>query len=679
MRLSIAALLVLPLFLQRTDEVVLLNEDFSRLETGMFSAGVIGAMIEYHYLPVAAPKGGWEVSNFRSEGSQRAWRVIEHGGRRAMGHTDTAQPSDVANMHNLLVAGDPLWRDYTLTARFIPQSEAGQSGLAFLYLTDRHHYFVGLDRGRALLKRVNGGKGFRRLDEALLATQPFAWKPGEEIRVRVETSNGRLSAKFDGGPTLEAQDTTFTQGRIGLTADVPALFLEVTVTTTPAAQTAFAAQRAAENAEEQRLQAANPKPVLWKKLDTARFGTGRSVRFGDLDGDGRLEIVVGQMRHHGPTDAYSEIGCLTAMNLDGKVLWQNGIPDRWQTVLTNDVVFQVHDLDGDGKSEVIYGRDFELVVADGATGVTKYKASMPATPRDPSSAMPRYPRILGDSLAFADLRGTGRQRDLIIKDRYRNVWAFTDKLEPLWQTELNTGHYPFPFDVDGDGRDEIALGYRLLAPDGRTLWSNEDKLQDHADAVAILPLKDGGAPVALVAGSDEGLFATDLKGRILKHHQLGHGQNLTVADFRPDLPGLESVVINFWSSQGIVTLVDADLNILRTFEPAQHGSMVLPVNWTGRPGEFWGLSTNSEHGGLYDGAGRRVVRFPADGHPDYAYAALDLTGDVRDEIVTWDGYEMWIYTQSDSPLPGKLYRPVRNPAFNESNYRANVSRPGWTK
>src|SRR6187402_3474287 len=120
---------------------------------------------------------------------------------------------------------------------------------------------------------------------------------------------------------------------------------------------------------------------------------------------------------------------------------------------------------------------------------------MPETPRDPRGLPARYPRILGDSLAFADLRGTGARRDLIIKDRYRNVWAFTDKLEPLWQTALNTGHYPFPYDIDGDGREEISLGYRLLAPDGRTLWSNEDKIQDHADAVALVRLKSDADPM----------------------------------------------------------------------------------------------------------------------------------------------------------------------------------------
>ncbi|RXK53140.1 hypothetical protein ESB00_15645 [Oleiharenicola lentus] len=679
MRPPLAALLLLPLLSLRANDAVLMHEDFSGLAPGMFSAGVIGAMVEYHYLPVVAPKGGWAVSNFRSEGSQRAWRVIEDNGRRAMQHTDTARDSDRAYMHNLIVAGGEFWRDYTVEVPFTPDSEGGQSGVVFLYQTDRHHYFAGVDRGRAVLKVVNGGKAFRVLNETVLAEAPLAWQPGDLLKLRVTADGGLLRADFGRGVVLEARDTTFTQGKIGLSADVPARFWGVNVTCRSEAERAATRARAGAAVLEARLQAANPQPRLWKKIATPAFGTGRNVRFADLNGDGRTDILIGQMRHHGPTDAYSEIRCLTALDLDGNILWQNGLPDRWQTVLTNDVVFQVHDLDGDGRNEVIYGRDFELVVADGATGATKYKAPMPATPRDPRGLPARYPRILGDSLAFADLRGTGARRDLILKDRYRHVWAFTDKLELLWQTELNTGHYPFPFDVDGDGRDEISLGYRLLAPDGRTLWSNEDKLKDHADAVAIVPLQEGAEPTLLIAGSDEGLIATDLRGQILKHHQVGHAQNLTVADFRPDLPGLESVVINFWSNQGIVTLLDADLNILRTFEPVQHGSMVLPVNWTGRAGEFWCLSTNSEHGGLYDGEGRRVVKFPADGHPDYACAVLNLTGDGRDEIVTWDGYEMWIYTQNDGPLPGEIYQPVRNPGHNESNYRANVSRPGWSK
>lgn len=46
------------------------------------------------------------------------------------------------------------------------------------------------------------------------------------------------------------------------------------------------------------------------------------------------------------------------ITLDGKVLWQLGRPDPRNGLLTNDTPFQIHDIDGDGKNEVILVRDF---------------------------------------------------------------------------------------------------------------------------------------------------------------------------------------------------------------------------------------------------------------------------------------------------------------------------------
>jgi len=57
---------------------------------------------------------------------------------------------------------------------------------------------------------------------------------------------------------------------------------------------------------------------------------------------------------------------------------------------------------------------------------------------------------------------------------------------------------------------------------------------------------------------------------------------------------------------------------------------------------------------------------------------MDLTGDSRDEIIVWDPFEVWIYTQEDNQKTGKLYKPKRSPLYNESNYRAQVSLPGWS-
>ena len=90
------------------------------------------------------------------------------------------------------------------------------------------------------------------------------------------------------------------------------------------------------------------------------------------------------------------------MTFDGKQLWQIGTPDPWKDHLTNDVGFQIHDLDRDGRNEVIYCRNFEIIVADGATGRTKYKVLTPKTPggKPYKSEYNIFPRILGDCIYF---------------------------------------------------------------------------------------------------------------------------------------------------------------------------------------------------------------------------------------------------------------------------------------
>jgi len=69
-------------------EAVLLDDDFSGLRPGMFSAGVIGAHAEYHYVRETAPQGNWVVSCFTSgTPEQRAWWVTEQGGDAMLSQT----------------------------------------------------------------------------------------------------------------------------------------------------------------------------------------------------------------------------------------------------------------------------------------------------------------------------------------------------------------------------------------------------------------------------------------------------------------------------------------------------------------------------------------------------------------------------------------------------------------
>jgi hypothetical protein len=219
----------------------------------------------------------------------------------------------------------------------------------------------------------------------------------------------------------------------------------------------------------------------------------------------------------------------------------------------------------------------------------------------------------------------------------------------------------------------------MLDDDGSILWTHDKTLDEHADGVAVVKYFENADPVILCAASDEGMLFLNARGDIIKHHYIGHAQNPVVANFRDDLPGLETISINFWGNQGIIHFYDARGEIYHDFEPNQYGSMLLPLNWTGKSEEFFIHNANVDEGGVFDGWGRKVLEFPDDGHPDMCNAVIDLTGDARDEIVVWDPNSIWIYTQKNNPQSGKIYQPVRNHLYNYSNYQTSVSLPSWDK
>jgi hypothetical protein len=661
------------------DDVTVMRDEFSSLPLGPLSK-VLWARAEYHYLPESAPKGPWSISCYSSSiGSQRAWKVIEDSGQRVLQQTYTPGSSD-KHVHPMVVAGDPLWQNYTLRVEMVPSAGERRSGVMFRIRNDRCYYFFGTEGDQAVLKLVEHETSFRKPFENVLATQEFRRSAGDMLQLTVTIQDDHLTAFVQDQQIADLVDSTFSHGGIGLTGDQPTQFRSVEVRMTEQEKAALDARISERDTTEAALQNANPSMKLWKNISLKDFGVGRNLRFGDLNHDGQTDVLVGQIRHHGPKDRFSELSCLTAITFDGTVLWQKGEPDPWKDHLTNDVAFQVHDLDGDGKVEVVYTMDQQIHVADGATGDIRQSTATPAAIAG-GKEPPKFPRILGDSLFFADLRGTGRADHLLIKDRYTNFWVLNQQLQTLWHGSCTTGHYPWAMDIDGDAKQELFVGYSLFDDDGTKVWSLDSQIKDHADAVTAVdlhPEKPGDVRV-LCAASDEGFYIADLKGKILKRHRIGHAQNLTVANFRSDLPGLEILIYNYWGNQGIAYLFNADGELYHDFEPSNHGSVCLPVNWTGRDEEFWCLSPNTTYGGLYDGLGRRVLKFPADGHPDMCYMVLDVTGDCRDEIIVWDPFELWVYTQADSPKAGPLYRPVRNPVFNVSNYGAMQSLPGWTE
>ena len=655
----------------------LFRDDFSRYPAGWLTEpiGLLNAAIqEYHYVPDrGVPLGPWENAICH----QDAWLAGEEFGKP---YVEQHLVKNFGNQYTtpIFVTGDPEWSDYTVEAKVKPLALSDMAGIVFRYQTNRHYYLFALTGGNQarLALRLPIEQAFRVPEWKELASAPFAYDTTRYYTLRVENEGPRIRAYIDGKLVAEATDSEILKGKAGLAAEAPARYQEFGVTASDAAAKAIQSRIRAREAELTRLRDANPRPRLWKKFQTPVFGAGRNARFGDLDGDGVADMLIGQnVTHYRGNDAWTAISCLTAVDFDGKVLWQSGKPNPRNGLLTSDTAFQIHDIDGDGRNEVVTVRDFQLQVLDGRTGKVLRWVWMP---KAPESRERPYDLVAGDAITFVNVTGDKHRRDILVKDRYRNFWVFNNKLEVLWKGEGQVGHYAYPF-PGPDGRDLIAIGYALWSPDGKLLWSHDKELRDHADGIMMGNLTGNPevAPRAYASGSDEGFLLFDRDGKILKHVRLGHNQSPSVGKYRPDLPGLQYMTVNFWRNPGIITLFDADGNILEQAEPIHSGAPMLPVNWRGDGQEFVLISGNSKEGGLIDGHLRRVVMFPEDGHPDLTANVLDLTGDARDEIVLWDQKQVWIYTQ-DRPFTGKrIYAPLRNPDYNESNYRSNVSFPNW--
>jgi hypothetical protein len=267
-----------------------------------------------------------------------------------------------------------------------------------------------------------------------------------------------------------------------------------------------------------------------------------------------------------------------------------------------------------------------------------------------------------------NLRGLRERRDLVVKDEYSNLWAYTDELKPLWHRQLNTGHFLAARDINGDGRDEVMGGYSMLRPDETTLWTvpGGDPLRnrypgpEHVDGLLIDRFGPGSdAPIRVaLAASDLGFILLDVEGHILAQHRIGHAQWIAAGRFRPDLPGRQLVVGTQWGNNGIINLFDCEgrLLLIRELPSAR----TWPVYWLGKERPltlFEGWAT-----GMWNSRMERVFRLP--GALSIPPHALDLNGDGLDELLVLDGNRVQVYAPDGIKGSGSV------PAVSLTNWHA---------
>lgn len=391
-------------------------------------------------------------------------------------------------------------------------------------------------------------------------------------------------------------------------------------------------------------------PVIapWRTITLdAEYG-GYWVVAGDLDGDGEIEIV--SAKNHNRSDNHFT-SSVAVQKLDGRILWRWGDPNLGRRELHHDVACQIHDLDNNGMNEVILAADRELIVLNGRSG--KLVKSFPIE------------QHASDCVVFADLSGKGWPSEILVKTRYRQIWAYSTTGQLLWTVKepggYRTAHQPLPVDLDGDGRDEILAGYAALNTDGSVRWifqAEKDRRNGgHADCWRVVRLAERPADTRLVMTMCGGnaLVMTDGNGQLIWRQTGHHYESVDVGEIRDDVPGLELVVD--------IDHLPAPPKPLCLFDEHGHELGRINTDYT-RHHILVDFDDDGLHEigsafpqGLFDGRGRRACSFAvAEGERPRLMAAADLTGHgLRDVLLTTykEGiYKAYLYRSETTVSPG---------------------------
>jgi rhamnogalacturonan endolyase len=621
------------------------------------------------------PRGWYHASTVWSGNPDRQhspFRVVRRGGRARL---VKPAPTPPWGMALVLTRGPEPWRDYEVAAD-MSVSGPQPAGVVARYQTSRDFYAAIFEGGLFKLVRVFQGT------PVVLASAPLA-PPRKPVQVTLEARGRRLRARA-AGVTLAAEDGCIASGGIGIWAEAAIAVGTVSVRAGRAERQRLAQANARETRRIATARRRWPAMRLLAEVDVRGHACGRQLRLADLDGDGRAELLFAVPgKHAGRRWSYEKIVRLSALSLDGRLLWERGAFEPNTGPVTCDLPVQAADR-GRGM-EIVAAFASSLEILDPRTGRTRRRVATPVPPKmEPYwDEISQYwgaghgddvPRLIPNCLRLCNLTGRHPFGDILIKDSYHCAWGIDGRtLKPRWMHRCNTGHFPYTCDLDGVGRDLVILGYSRLDAGGKLV--GRLFLGDHPDACFAYRDRYGVRHILHPCG--EAGFVDDRDDGKVEELPMGHVQHLSVANFDPARPGLERIVTTFHGNEGIVTLLDEQNRIVRQTERYAAGAVCQPVNWTGSGHELIAFSPRHGDGGLWNEHFELVAPFPDDRRPGKYMDVHDALGLGVDQVIVWDEERLHVYgPAARPPAARRRYAPVRSWP-NLSNYQVNYSLPCW--
>lgn len=406
-------------------------------------------------------------------------------------------------------------------------------------------------------------------------------------------------------------------------------------------------------------------------------GSDKSITpvFGDLDGDGTLDCVF--RIANGNVEMSQDPGLpvqMEAFTSYGRSLWRKDLCRHDHCFgSANNVPFNVWDMDGDGRAEIItrlqMGDEVFVAILNGLTGQVLHKAPWPPMATDFVKSSTRIHLAIAylDGVHPAVITQTGLYENEIFA-------AFDAELKPLWrfdsvmETNGSGSHHIEVADVDGDGRQEVFDGSTCLNANGTVRWSI---YKMHPDIVAIhdfLPERPGPEVFYLIETNlHAGAYLVDAstgkplwKNNREEDPHWSHGHIGWTGDIWEGTPGIECVFNrDGHEDRNLLLFTGAGERILEHFSDEQ-----APLEWDGdRTLEL--IHTRDLVLGDFDG--KQIVP-KTEGNPlrpkgGSLVMVADLCGDFRDELVVRSpgpaGEPVLSVLTATAPIEKRFLSPAR--------------------
>ena len=391
-----------------------------------------------------------------------------------------------------------------------------------------------------------------------------------------------------------------------------------------------------------------------------RVEAGGELRMVSIQSAGMLDSRLYRMgrfkENHWIEEADQDHHCISMMDLEGNVIWQRGSPwDLNRPWRTHGGMQQAafHDVDGDGLTEMVYVHKDRLVMLDASSGELKGETVLEA-----------------DNFAVVlpvNVEGNPHRRVFLLKVQdasyepysYGNpVVVYDSNLDLYWQARpyIGAGHHPWAIDSDGDGKEEILVGYNLVDHDGTTLWTLDiPDPHEHCDNRDVVDRDGDGVLEIAYAGSKDAIVC-DIKGNLIDRLEGNHTQDVCFAKLDRSRPGLDLICSEKW---GGITAYGLNGRPIWT----RKGANVTPIRWDPDDSEDLLLYREPDRPPvLVDGRLEPVMAFEAGENllgainppkedpyavADYGnfvgFEREDVNGDGVKESIFYNRHTMWIY------------------------------------